>query len=153
MGRPRFRLLADLRLCLVGHRNLLAHKINRIHGAIAAWARLARVARLRLRADLPELVTKLAKPTRVAPRRQSPVRQGQTIYRALNFGPWHPRCLTLSLVHFSLLTDQGYTPSLVIGLPAEAKSHDAHAWVEIDGIDVGPPPGRTTELALARYPL
>jgi hypothetical protein len=51
-----------------------------------------------------------------------------------------------------MLADQGYRPSLVIGLPRETESHDAHAWVEIGEVDVGPPPGKGTIVELARFP-
>ena len=42
-------------------------------------------------------------------------------------------------------------PELVIGLPREPKDKDAHAWVELHGMDVGPPPGRGLHEELARY--
>jgi hypothetical protein len=40
---------------------------------------------------------------------------------------------------------------LVIGLPREAITKDAHAWVELDGTDVGPPPGRAGHEPMARF--
>ena len=39
---------------------------------------------------------------------------------------------------------------LVIGLPEQAKDERAHAWVELEGRDVGPPPGRAGHLEMAR---
>jgi hypothetical protein len=52
---------------------------------------------------------------------------------------------------FRLLHEQGDEAELVIGLPAAAATKDAHAWVEINGVDVGPPPGRGSHEVLARY--
>jgi Transglutaminase-like superfamily len=52
---------------------------------------------------------------------------------------------------FKLLKAEGVNAELVIGLPASPESHIAHAWVEIDGRDVGPPPGRRNHEELARY--
>jgi len=40
---------------------------------------------------------------------------------------------------------------VVIGLPQQPMSEAAHAWVEVAGIDVGPPPGRVNHLEIARY--
>lgn len=40
---------------------------------------------------------------------------------------------------------------LVIGLPEEPVDERAHAWVELEGRDVGPPPGRGNHVELARY--
>jgi hypothetical protein len=55
------------------------------------------------------------------------------------------------LVMFDLLRAEGLHPELVIGLPADPRSHIAHAWVEVDGRDVGPPPGRHQHGELVRY--
>ena len=52
---------------------------------------------------------------------------------------------------YRLLREQGDEPELVIGLPQTAADKDAHAWVELDGVDVGPPPGRGTHEELARF--
>ena len=40
---------------------------------------------------------------------------------------------------------------LVIGLPHTPADKDAHAWVELAGTDVGPPPGRASHEELARF--
>jgi hypothetical protein len=56
-----------------------------------------------------------------------------------------------SLVLFRLLHWSGFDPELVVGLPAKPTNHDAHAWAEIDGVDVGPPPGGAGFMVLARY--
>jgi hypothetical protein len=74
------------------------------------------------------------------------------VARVLRFGPWRARCLWTAFVLFRLLRDQEDGAELVIGLPLEPKDFDAHAWVEIDGTDVGPPPGRGRHQELARYP-
>jgi hypothetical protein len=56
-----------------------------------------------------------------------------------------------ALVLYRLLRAQGDRAELVIGLPSDARTKDAHAWVELDGVDVGPPPGRSGHLELTRY--
>jgi hypothetical protein len=73
------------------------------------------------------------------------------VWSATTRGPFRPRCLSLALVHYRLLTEQGLEPALVIGLPEGSASKDAHAWVEVSGIDVGPPPGGGGRTPLARY--
>jgi hypothetical protein len=50
-----------------------------------------------------------------------------------------------------MLREQGTPAELVIGLAADARDHLAHAWIEVDGIDVGPPPGRYGHSPIARY--
>lgn len=85
--------------------------------------------------------------------RKLPIRtMVQGIHRGLRVGPWRPRCLLRSLVLFHLLREQGSPAVLVIGLGHEARSASAHAWVELDGRDVGPPPGGGGYEELARYP-
>lgn len=74
------------------------------------------------------------------------------IHRGLRIGPWRPRCLLRSLVLFRLLRDQGQPAMLVIGLGHEGRTSDAHAWVELAGRDVGPPPGGAGYQELARFP-
>ena len=71
--------------------------------------------------------------------------------RSLGLGPFRARCLFTSMVLFRMLRDQGDDAELVIGLPLEPKDKDAHAWVELGGRDVGPPPGRGRHEELARY--
>jgi hypothetical protein len=58
-----------------------------------------------------------------------------------------------SLVLFHLLRRQGDPAELVIGLPHRPTNRNAHAWVELGGRVVGPPPGRLGHEPLARYPL
>jgi hypothetical protein len=76
---------------------------------------------------------------------------GRGVARLLHVGPLRARCLTMALVHYRLLREQGDAAELVIGLEGSPRSADAHAWVEIGGIDVGPPPGRGTHRELLRY--
>lgn len=78
-------------------------------------------------------------------------RLGRLVHRVLNLGPLHARCLTASLVLFHELRRQGTPAELVIGLPAEPTDHVAHAWVEVGGEVVGPPPGRLGHEEMARY--
>lgn len=80
-----------------------------------------------------------------------PLRLSRIVGRTLRLGPWRPRCLISSLVLYRLLREQGDDAELVIGLPDQPRDKDAHAWVEIDGVDVGPPPGKGTHEELARY--
>ena len=80
-----------------------------------------------------------------------PSRLSRVVHLTLHLGPWRPRCLVLALVLYRLLRAQGTEADLVIGLPIDAVDKDAHAWVEIDGVDIGPPPGKGVHEELARY--
>jgi hypothetical protein len=84
--------------------------------------------------------------------RYPPALLSRAVYRSLQLGPLRPRCLTSSLVLYRLLREQGDEAEVVIGLPAAARDHAAHAWVELDNRDIGPPPGRRGHAAIARYP-
>ena len=109
------------------------------------------VAELR-RSSLPEVVRRLeSTPHRVSLPPLDPRRLGRLVFRILNRRPLRPRCLTLSLVFFRMLVRQGTEAQLVIGLPPSPSSHEAHAWVEVSGLEVGPPPGRLGHEELARY--
>jgi Transglutaminase-like superfamily len=103
------------------------------------------------RRPLPDVIAGLARVARVRPARARPVRMGLIVSRALRVGGHQARCLYTSLVLFRLLREQGVEAEIVIGLPREPKDKDAHAWIEIDGRDVGPPPGRAQHVELARY--
>ena len=119
--------------------------------AVRIWTAFVRV-RLTTRAHpLPVAVTRLGAAGRPPRYRIAPRRLGSIVSRVLRFGPWRARCLWTALVLYGLLRDQGDEAELVIGLPLEPKDFDAHAWVEIDGKDVGPPPGRARHEELARY--
>jgi hypothetical protein len=105
------------------------------------------------RTPLPRMMARLGERTGPTDARPiEPRRLGRIVQRVLRLGRfWQARCLWSSLVLFRLLRRQGIEPQLVIGLPLEPKDKDAHAWVEIDGEDVGPPPGRSGHQELARY--
>jgi len=107
--------------------------------------------RLRQR-PLPEVVRELGVGLDAWWEPVRPLRMSRIVHRTLAIGRWHPRCLIMALVLYRLLRAQGDDAELVIGLPTEARDKDAHAWVEIDGRDVGPPPGRSGHEELARYP-
>jgi hypothetical protein len=107
---------------------------------------------IRVRRDpLPDVITELARVDHVRPPRTGPIRLGRIVSRSLSIGRHQVRCLYTSLVLFRLLHEQGVDADIVIGLPREPKDKDAHAWIEIDGRDVGPPPGRAHHVELARY--
>ena len=99
----------------------------------------------------PELMARFQQRQPTDPRPIDPRRLGRIIQRSLRFGPWRARCLWTALVLFRLLRRQGDEPQLVIGLPREPRDKDAHAWVEMEGVDVGPPPGRSHHVELTRY--
>jgi hypothetical protein len=100
---------------------------------------------------LPRLVGWISseRPSRRVER--GPAKLGRIVWRSLSIGGYQPRCLTAALVLYRLLGEQGESPELVIGLPDDAQDNRAHAWVEIGGIDVGPPPGKQGHEELARY--
>ncbi|MGH8911047.1 MAG: lasso peptide biosynthesis B2 protein [Acidimicrobiia bacterium] len=114
-----------------------------------------RYVRVRLdlrRYPLPELVSRYSRLQRAPNRHQvRTLRRG--VDRLLKL-PGRPlRCLPRALVLYSLVVEQNHNPRLVLGLPQVGDSNRAHAWVEIDGIDVGPSPGRDGHEPLAVYPL
>jgi hypothetical protein len=94
------------------------------------------------REPLPHFIARLGRaPLPRSTDRVSPVRLRRAVLRALRLGPWRPTCLANALVLYRLLREQGDHAELVIGLPVEALTHEAHAWVELDGQDLGPFPG------------
>ncbi len=103
------------------------------------------------RESLPRLVARLGRPPNRRARRIPPQQLGRYVVRRLSVGPLHPTCLVNALVLYRLLHEQGDPAALVIGLPADAIHHQAHAWVELDGLDVGPPPGRGAHVGMARF--
>lgn len=78
-------------------------------------------------------------------------RLSRIVHGTLHVGPLRPRCLINALVLFRLLRAQGDAAELVIGLPSEPREKDAHAWVELERVDVGPPPGKGAHEELARF--
>ncbi|MGH3004318.1 MAG: lasso peptide biosynthesis B2 protein [Gaiellaceae bacterium] len=115
------------------------------------WTRYAVIRLTVRRKPLPDLVAHLSRGARPAARRHPPARLSRAVDRSLRVGGRQPTCLVNSLVLFQLLREQGAEAELVIGLPPEGRTRIAHAWVEIDGRDVGPAPGRGTHEPLARF--
>ena len=103
------------------------------------------------RYPLPEIVARIARTPPTSKTLANPRRLGRIVARVLRVGPWRARCLHTSLVLLRLLREQGDEADLVIGLPREPRDKDAHAWIEIDGADMGPPPGRGHHEEIARY--
>ena len=103
------------------------------------------------RHSLPALVRRLSVPGRVPRTPLEPIRLGRIVYRVLGWRSHRVRCLFTSLVLFKLLRQGGSQAEIVIGLPKEPQDKDAHAWVEINKRDVGPPPGSSRHQELARY--
>ena len=103
------------------------------------------------REPLPVYVARLGRPEDQTDRRHPPFRLSRAVYRTLRLGRRQPTCLVNALVLYRLLREQGDDAELVIGLPESAADKDAHAWVELDGVDVGPPPGRSGHAELARF--
>lgn len=100
---------------------------------------------------LPALVSELAPFEPVTTMDYGVERLSRAVDRTLRVGSRRPTCLASALVLFHLLRRQGTPAELVIGLPARPADKDAHAWIEIDGVDVGPPPGKSGHVELARY--
>jgi hypothetical protein len=106
----------------------------------------------RLRRDaLPRVVESFAGRDRGGISRVEARRLSRIVHGTLRLGPLRPRCLVNALVLFRLLRAQGDEAELVIGLPHDPQDHEAHAWVEVERIDVGPPPGKGSHEELARY--
>jgi hypothetical protein len=125
---------------------------RRVLLAARIWSRFVTVWLTLKRNALPDAVSRLASTAVPSPDRPIPPRRlGTMVFRVLRIGPWRPRCLYQAVVLFTLLRDRGEAVELVIGLPRVAYSKDAHAWVELDGVDVGPPPGQGSHEELVRY--
>jgi hypothetical protein len=118
------------------------------------WSMVARIL-LRIR-PLPAVVGQLrSASTRDEGRVGAGVSEarllGRRVHRVLNVGPFRARCLVGALVLFRLLRQSAVPTEIVVGLRDPSESHEAHAWVELGGVDVGPPPGRHGHRELARY--
>ena len=101
--------------------------------------------------ELPVAVARLGDVRRRSRRHHAPARLSRAVDRTLRASPDDPTCLVRSLVLFRLMREQGDGAELVIGLPEQPTSHEAHAWVELDGRVVGPPPGRAGHSEMARF--
>lgn len=119
--------------------------------AARVWMLLARVLVGIRREPLPAYVARLGRPGARREQRLPPGRLSRAVDRSLRVGGRRPRCLVNALVLYRLLREQGDEAELVIGLPARPTDKDAHAWVELAGIDVGPPPGQSGHEELARF--
>ena len=115
------------------------------------WVWFVRI-RIELRGDpVPNVVQRLRADARPGRDRLPPQRLSAIVRRSLWLTRRSRRCLASSLVLYRLLVEQGEQAQIVIGLPTAARSRDAHAWVEVDGVNIGPSPdGRRLE-ELARY--
>jgi transglutaminase superfamily protein len=111
------------------------------------------VVRARLfREPLPGLASRLGRKKEQADgRRHSAAQLSRAVDRTLRLGSRRPSCLASSLVLYSLLREQGDAAELAIGLRDRPTDKTAHAWVELDGVDVGPPPGSHGHVALAHF--
>jgi Transglutaminase-like superfamily len=119
--------------------------------ATRVWVRFALVSLRVRRQPLPRLVARLTAVDGGPPRRyHEPATLARAVDRSLRIGSHRPRCLINALVLFRLLREQGDDVELVIGLPEQAADERAHAWVELEGRDVGPPPGRAGHREMAR---
>jgi hypothetical protein len=131
-----------------------AHRLNRLTKA-HLWLRIIRwylVVRVRTgREPLPKLAARIgdvgpARGDRIPPRQLA-----WAVDRTLHLGRRRPRCIFNALVLYRLLREQGDAAELVIGLPKNPADKAAHAWVELDGVDVGPPPGQNGHEQMARF--
>jgi hypothetical protein len=120
--------------------------------ATRIWVRFALVSIRVGRRPLPKLVAQLTAVDGGPPRRHDAATLARAVDRSLRIGSHRPRCLINALVLFRLLREQGDPAELVIGLPEQAEDERAHAWVELEGRDVGPPPGRAGHSEMARLP-
>jgi len=126
-----------------------SRSVWKLRVALRIWGYAAHASFLVRTQALPEVVHRYSRRGR---RRPVPVaRLSRAVNRSLKLGRWQPRCLIRALVLHRLLSEQGNRPELVIGLPEAPKDHAAHAWVELEGVDVGPPPGKGLHSELARY--
>jgi Transglutaminase-like superfamily len=125
--------------------------VTKISLTATVWKTYARVRSAVKRHPLPQAIERLSEEVDRRDLHIEPKRLGRIVYRTTTIGPWSPRCLFTALVLYRMLVDQGDAPQLVIGLPREARTKDAHAWIEIDGRDIGPPPGSRGHSPLARY--
>jgi hypothetical protein len=119
--------------------------------AVEIWSTYAQVRLAVHRRPLPELVEELREASDRLGEEFAPEELSAAVDRRLSVGRRRPTCLASALVLFRLLRRRGREAELVIGLPEDPSTHEAHAWVELDGRDVGPPPGRNGHVELARF--
>ena len=123
----------------------------RISLFLRSWIWFILVRRQLRTTPLPAVVERLE----VAPRRMGrclpPDQLSALVARGLRLRPDSNRCLPSALVLYRLLVEQGDRPEIVIGLREDARDEIAHAWVEIDGHNIGPAPAGRRHVELARY--
>ena len=124
---------------------------DRVLLVLRVWGTYLLVRVVERRRPLIEVTARLGRPPRRLPARHSTARLSRAVDACLWPVGRPPRCLFSSLVLYRLLRAQGDAPELVIGLEAEARHRLAHAWIELAGIDVGPFPGKGTNVPLGRY--
>jgi hypothetical protein len=151
-ARRRSRQLALANLPItretIQHKIPLPKKVAMFRAILVTFV----VVQLRLRrSTLPAVVTSLREVDTERDYRLDPRRLGRIVFRTLRLGNRHARCLINALVLFRLLRLQGDNAELVIGLPESPQDVSAHAWIELDGDDVGPPPGRGAHKEFTRY--
>jgi hypothetical protein len=118
--------------------------------ALRVWNRFLKVRKDLRDRELPAYVEELGRIDSSEDR--LPIwRVSGAVDRCLRLAGRRPPCLQTSLVLFRLLREQGDPAELVIGLPDTAPGHEAHAWVEVGGVDVGPTPGRNGHEEMARF--
>ena len=123
---------------------------TKLRVAARIWRSFLRITFRDPREPLPQFITRFGRVADHRSDRIPPLRLKGAVLRVLRLGPWRPTCLANALVLYRLLHEQGDPAELVIGLPIEALDHRAHAWVELDGQDLGPFPG-LHHSALARF--
>ncbi|MEO6715437.1 MAG: lasso peptide biosynthesis B2 protein [Mycobacteriales bacterium] len=122
---------------------------------IRSWTMFLAVRRDLARYPLAEVVTRSMAPV-AAPADGAayhPAQLSRAVGKALGAGGDSVRCIHRALVLQRLLARQSMLTELVIGLKPNAPDHKAHAWVELSGRDIGPAPGRSGHVELARYPV
>jgi hypothetical protein len=130
------------------------HRLNRLTKA-HLWLRIVRwylIVRVRTgREPLPKLAARIGDAGPARGHRIPPRQLAWAVDRTLHLGRRRPRCIFNALVLYRLLREQGDAAELVIGLPKNPADKSAHAWVELDGVDVGPPPGQNGHEQMARF--
>ena len=126
------------------------HITDKATFALGAMATAGRINLALRRKPLPEVVQSLGHPTDRP--FHNPRQLTHWVDRSLRLGPFMPRCVVRSLVLYHYLRREGWPAEIVIGLPDRPADKNAHAWIEVDGQDVGPPPGRGQHVEMARYP-
>jgi hypothetical protein len=116
---------------------------------IVGWYVVVRVRTSR--EPLPKVAARIGDAGPPRSGRIPPRQLAWAVDRTLHIGRLRPRCIFNALVLYRLLREQGDAAELVIGLPKNPADKSAHAWVELEGVDVGPPPGQNGHEPMARF--